>query len=71
MDIIRDIDSAENGKDAEKKRKFWASKITNLGAEKIAGASIRRVNKNDWRVDLFLYVDRNSSEFKDFMRRFR
>lgn len=48
----------------------WANRIKALGAQDIAGVTKEHYAKGKWAVDLVIYADPDSDEYKDFMRRF-
>lgn len=70
MDVIQNIDSAENKQAADNKLSLWSKKLRDLGAVHIAGVEIRKVSNSDYRIDLTVYVDRGSDEYKLFVARF-
>lgn len=66
------IDTATSEQEANEKANYWAGQIVALGAAHIAG--VRKVctsGRNDtWDIMLENHVDENSSEFRNFMRKF-
>jgi hypothetical protein len=65
------IDFADNEADADRLVNYWASKITAIGAQDIAGVTKERYKPNGWRINVEVYVPEDSAAYRDFMKRFR
>ena len=67
------IDSTESEAAADRLLDYWTGKIRSMGAEGIAG--VRKVSTNrlrdEWDIELEVYVAEDSAAFKDFMKRFK